>query len=398
MLLYSLHGSTQAKIIINGGIINITNGCKLVVDNPDNNAIIQIGYGYIQSEGASNEIVWTVGTGNGNSYVIPFGNSANYLPISFQAASGSDVAGKIIFSTYATPTWKNSDYLPPGVTDINSNGVDNSANVIDRFWQINPQGYITKPSLSNLVFTYSDNEYAAPNTIAEAGLIAQRWNNTAHTWSDYFSASSIKPVSNTISVASIAGAQLFDWWTMVNASSPLPVTITYFDATVNNKKVVSRWQTATEQNSSHFELWRSRNRTQFDSIARIEAAGNSSVLLQYSFTDIVPYPHDSYYRLKIVDRDGRYQWSSIARVTIDDGTNIFLYPDPASDNIFISSSKDFLNGKPKAKVYDAKGQLIGVFLINATIQPYNISRLAAGSYRILIVSQNQTQILSFIKK
>jgi hypothetical protein len=394
----SVNGKGQASLVINGGIINITNGGKLVIDNPVNTAIIQTGSGYIKSEGASNEIVWSIGSGNGNTYIIPFGNGADYLPVSFQASSGSGATGKFFFSTYATPTWKNSDYLPPGVPNINSNGVDNSANVIDRFWEIKPQGYSANPTLDNLIFTYSDNEYAPPNTISEATLIAQRWNSGSQIWGDYFPASAINTISNTITVSSIPGTQLFDWWTMVSSSSPLPVNVTYFGASVSNKTVITRWQTASEQNSSHFEVWRSRNGILFDSVGRREAVGSSGVVQQYSFIDISPYLHDSYYRLKIVDRDGRYQWSSTARVTIEDATGIYLYPNPAADNITISSNTAFVNSNPKAKLYDAKGQLIEVFQITATQQKYNTSRLAAGNYHILIVSPNQTQTLSFIKK
>lgn len=387
----------QARLVISGGIINITNGGKLVVDNPDNNAITQMGSGYIQSEGASNEIVWSIGTGNGNNYVIPFGHGADYLPVSFQASAGS-ASGKFIFSTYATPTWKNSDYLPPGVTNVNSNGIDNSANVIDRFWEINPQGYSTNPTLANLIFTYSDNEYAPPNTIAEATLIAQRWNNVLKGWGDYFPPSAINTFTNTITVSSIPGTQLFDWWSMVSALSPLPVNLTYFDAYVSNKTVITSWQTATEQNTSHFEVWRSSNGILFDSVGRTAAAGNSTGLLQYNFTDIAPYPHISYYRLKIVDRDEKYQWSSIARVMIAGIPNIVLYPNPVSNNITISSNTDFVDGKPKAKLYDAKGQLIEEFAITSMQQQYNTSKLAAGLYHLLFISQNQTQTLSFIKK
>jgi hypothetical protein len=53
---YSSNGKGHASLIINGGIINITNGAKLVVDNSDNSAIIQTGSGYIQSEGASDDL------------------------------------------------------------------------------------------------------------------------------------------------------------------------------------------------------------------------------------------------------------------------------------------------------------------------------------------------------
>src|SRR5947209_15730473 len=177
-LLPALFLSAQSKLVINGAIISISGGAVLVIDNPDNTAIIRNGSGYIQSEGANNRVVWTIGTGNGGAYLVPFGNSANYLPLSFSAASGSSATGQFVFSTYPTPTWKNSDFLPPGVTNVNRGSTDNSANVIDRFWQIAPQGYATKPTLTNLSVTYSDGEYAAPNTIIESGMIAQRWNNS----------------------------------------------------------------------------------------------------------------------------------------------------------------------------------------------------------------------------
>src|SRR3954462_6543495 len=83
----------QAKLVINGAVVNITNGAALVIDNPDNTAIIQTGAGYIQSEGASNRLIWTIGTGNGNNYLVPFGSPANYLPLRFNAASGSSTSG-----------------------------------------------------------------------------------------------------------------------------------------------------------------------------------------------------------------------------------------------------------------------------------------------------------------
>lgn len=109
------HTTSQAKLVINGGVITITKGAALIIDNPDNTAITNIGAGYIQSEGAGNNVVWTIGPGNGNIYTVPFGNSVNYFPLQFSAASGHGANGQIIFSTYPTANWKNSDYLLPGV-------------------------------------------------------------------------------------------------------------------------------------------------------------------------------------------------------------------------------------------------------------------------------------------
>ena len=398
LTLIARHATAQAKLIINGGVITITNGAALVIDNPDNTAITNTGSGYIQSEGAGNKVVWTIGPGNGNTYVIPFGNAANYFPLQFNAASGTGANGQIIFSTYPTPTWKNSDYLPPGVTNVNSGGADNSAKLIDRFWQINPQGYTTKPTLTNLSFTYSDLEYAAPNTIIEGSLFAQRWNNSLQSWSDYIPASFINTATNKVNSTSIAGNQLYDWWTLVDRGSPLPVTLVFFKAIVNNRQVITSWQTVFENNSSHFEVWRSQNAQQFEYMGRIAAAGSSNATLDYTLTDASPYTGISYYRLKSVDKDGTFKWSAIVQVNINDARHIFLYPNPATDYIGINSSSQAVNKKPVARIYDAKGSLLQTFAITSAYQQVNIATLPAGTYNIRISYKNEIQTLRFIKK
>ena len=388
----------QAKLVVNGGVITISNGASLVIDNPDNTAITIIGSGYIQSEGIDNKIIWNIGPGNGNTYTVPFGNAANYLPLQFNAASGIGANGQVVFSTYTTPTWKNSDYLPPGVTNVNNGGADNSAKLIDRFWQIKPQGYTTKPTLTNLSFTYSDLEYAAPNTIAEGNLFAQRWNSSLQSWSDYVPTSSINTSTNNVNIASVNGSQLYDWWTLADQSSPLPITMVYFNATVNNKQVVTSWQTVFESNSSHFEVWRSHNAQQFEYVGRIAAAGNSNTTLDYTLTDSNPYPGISYYRLKGIDKDGAFKWSSIEKVNLDGGANIFLSPNPATSYISINAGMGAVNKKPVARLYDAKGSLLKLFTITSTYQRVDIAVLPAGTYNISISYNNEIQTLRFIKK
>lgn len=387
----------QAKLVINGGIISINNGAALVIDNPDNTAISRIGAGYIISEAANNRIVWSIGPGNGNTYLFPFGNTSAYLPLSFSAASGSP-GGQVIFSTYKTSTWKNSDNLPPGVTNVNSGVNDNSAKLIDRFWQINPQGYSNKPTLTNLIFTYSDLEYALPNTIIEGSLIAQRWNNSSLNWGDYIPSSTINTANNTVTIASIPGNQLFDWWTLTDASSTLPVTLVSFDAVLQNKKVLTSWQTAFESNTSHFEVWRAQNPQQFNMVGAVPAAGNSTNLLNYSLTDHNPYTGISWYRLKTVDLDGRFEWSVTVRVENNDETYASLYPNPATATISFVVSSTIAGKKPTAYMYDSKGSLLRSFTISDTYQSLDISSLSQGVYHIHFTYNDKPQTLSFIKK
>lgn|GEM_PF-2007850 len=386
----------QAKLVINGGIISIDNGGILLIENSDNTAITRTSAGYILSEGANNRVVWFIGTGNASTYLVPFGNTAGYLPLSFAASSGS-ANGRMTFSTYQTPTWKNSDYLPPGVTNVNGGGTDNSAKLVDRFWQINAQGYTTKPTLSNLTFTYSDLEYVAPNTITEGNLISQRWNNALLSWTDYLPSSVINTANNTITIASMPGNQLNDWWALVDANSPLPVTLLSFESVVRNKKVVSTWATAFESNTRSFEVWRSKTLQQFDLLGTIAAAKNSTTLLNYTLTDASPYHGTSYYRLKMIDLDGSFKWSSILKVTISYDVYTSLYPNPASTHINLSVGSDIAGKNPTASTYDVKGRLVKTFKISNTYQRIKISSLPAGFYRIHFIYDNKPQTLSFIK-
>ncbi|QEC54575.1 T9SS type A sorting domain-containing protein [Flavisolibacter ginsenosidimutans] len=397
-LLPSAFLCAQAKLVINGGIVIINSGGVLVVNNPDNTAIIQTGSGYIQSEGYNNRLIWTIGTGNGANYLVPFGNAVTYLPVRFTAASGSDAAGQLVFSTYPTSTWKNSDFLPPGVTNMNNGSADVSANTIDRFWQVSPMGYTTKPTLTNLSFTYADGEYAPPNTVIESALIAERWNSSLNKWDDYIPPSSINTSTNTVTVASIAGNQSFNWWTLVSSSSPLPLTLTSFTASVQNRKVQTTWQTASEINTDHFEVWRSPNAVQFDLVGKVAAAGSSARILNYSLTDAVPYNHTSYYRLKSVDKDAKFSWSPTISVNITGETTIFLYPNPVVNSITLCSPAEVLNQKPVALLFDASGRLLQSFALVSPSQSVNTARLAAGGYRITIHYANETTTLSFIKK
>jgi Secretion system C-terminal sorting domain len=392
----SLSGMAQAKLVINGGVIVIDNGAALVINNPDNAAIVRTGDGYIKSEKPANRVLWTIGAGNGNHYIVPFGNGASYLPLQFNAASGNGTGGYFIFSTYPTTTWKNSDDLPPGVTNINRGSSDNSASVIDRFWQINPQGYSTPPTLSSLAFSYTPAELAAPNTVNEARLIAQRWNTVLNSWADYIPPSLVNTAASTVTVPAIAGSQLYNWWTLVDMNAALPVTLTRFTATAGNKTVLTGWQTVLEQNADHFEVWRSNNGQQFELAGSVPAVGNGTGIHNYSYTDSQPYAGVSYYRLKSVDKNGSFSWSAIVTVTMRDA-GYWVYPNPAHATISIYSNSQLLIHQPVVHLYDAGARLLQTFTLSQRNQVVNIAALPAGAYRFSIHSGNQLQTIPFIK-
>jgi hypothetical protein len=94
----------------------------------------------------------------------------------------------------------------------------------------------------------------------------------------------------------------------------LPVTYAGFTATKNGSNALLQWQTQQEQNSLSFIIERSSDGKEFTGIGQVAAAGNSSLVQSYSFTDETPRKGKNYYRLNQVDLDGRSNYSSIRTV------------------------------------------------------------------------------------
>lgn len=86
-----------------------------------------------------------------------------------------------------------------------------------------------------------------------------------------------------------------------------------------------------EKSSAHFEVLRSQDGLNWQSIGEVSAAGNSSLTQKYSFTTEVMF-NQPYYLLKIVDEDGSYKYSKIIAVkTESEHANVTqTYPNPVS--------------------------------------------------------------------
>jgi glucose/arabinose dehydrogenase len=99
----------------------------------------------------------------------------------------------------------------------------------------------------------------------------------------------------------------------VEASGPLPVTLTDFKGRALAEGVQLDWKTSAENNVNHFEVEYSYNGNVFGSLATI-AAQNRPSGSSYSYVDKNTYAGDVYYRLKTQDRDGQARYSEAIRV------------------------------------------------------------------------------------
>ena len=149
----------------------------------------------------------------------------------------------------------------------------------------------------------------------------------------------------TISTANIATAGsyqtvfggVYDAFVAKFGSSGLPIELVSFSAVpVNNQTVLTQWTTASELNSDYFIVERSKegkDNSDWEYVGTVDAAGNSSSELSYSFTDENPYRGVSSYRLKQADFNGDFQYYGPVAVNLEGISIIALYPNPAVDHI-----------------------------------------------------------------
>jgi hypothetical protein len=94
---------------------------------------------------------------------------------------------------------------------------------------------------------------------------------------------------------------------VIGESSALPVELTLFEGINKGANNVLFWSTATEHNSNYFNIQKSRDGETWNTIVTINAAGSSTINIDYDITDYDIEPIINYYRLQQYDFDGTYR-------------------------------------------------------------------------------------------
>ena len=187
------------------------------------------------------------------------------------------------------------------------------------------------------------------------------------------------------------------WASTYRPQGPLPITILTFTAQKQGTAALVQWTTSSEINSHYFEVERSNDAINFEYVGRIDAAGNSSREINYSFTDYQPLAGLNYYRLKQVDLDGHYVYSPARLVRFDGlaGGLVRYYPNPTKGIVNIELPPNF---QPEAMVINISNSA-GVVLDQLKQQPgggsiiqVNMSRFAKGTYFIQVKTNNSNSV------
>lgn len=130
------------------------------------------------------------------------------------------------------------------------------------------------------------------------------------------------------------------------------------------------WATAQETDHQLFEIERAANAAgPFEKIGEIPGAANSHSFKQYNFSDFHPLQGDNFYRLKLIDREGKFTWSNVVSARQQDllQEQARIFPNPAENVVSIDN---FSDSELIFELFDLTGKTIAT------------RRLAPGTLRL----------------
>jgi hypothetical protein len=182
----------------------------------------------------------------------------------------------------------------------------------------------------------------------------------------------------------------------LSSSGTLPIILNNFNAVLNKSDVELSWETAVEVNSDHFALQRlNAAATDWETIATLKAKGNSSTTVQYSFLDETPHAGVNEYRIKSVDRDGKFAISEIKVIHLG-ALDVKVFPNPASDYVNVNLSST-ATGVQTIRLVTQAGQLLAERKVDngaGTIVSMPVNSYPQGNYLIIVTGSDGTRQVS----
>jgi hypothetical protein len=275
---------------------------------------------YFISGSAAAKFVRYTTTAN-TTYDFPIGDAVNYTPMSVQL--------------YASPMGATSQ-ISVNVIPLAQPNIGFSTNYLSRYWQVEPANFPTPQTGYGVTYQWAAaDEVTAP---IPADLKPVKYNPQG--WiAALGSGANYEMGTGTVNIGTRTitwhGLYSFSDFLANGTSSPLPISLTDFNAQPMLDNVEVTWSTASETNNDYFTIERSKDGVNFKPIAVIDGAGNSNTILNYKLMDYEPYERLSYYRLKQTDFDGKFEYSDIKAVNFvkpSQGQNWSVYPNPSNLN------------------------------------------------------------------
>jgi hypothetical protein len=317
-------------------------------------------------------------------FAFPVGDNGVYRPF---AASGDATTGAYFLEN------ANGVTIPAGGPFL----VANKENTLDKvsakeFWDIDG----TNATAVTLTWNAASDITGLTGS-ALSRLTIVGWNAAASRWEKIIStpdATALLGGASTLTAGSITTSSTlvpntYNIYTLgATISGPLPVTLISFKAVADDAgQAKLNWSTTYESNSEVFNVEHSSDGKDWTLKGKVESVGESSVLVNYNFTDVTPVAGENLYRLKMIDKDGTYAYSRIESVQIGEKTVITFFPNPVSEKLFIMIQD--VNAVKEVNLHSVNGDKIYSSSL-VTGGGIDVSRYNPGIYLVQVILKNGT--------
>lgn len=180
-------------------------------------------------------------------------------------------------------------------------------------------------------------------------------------------------------------------------AASLPLNLTSFNAVSSGKATLVKWTTDNEVNVSGFSIEKSLDGTNFSQVEFVDAKNNSSHNV-YTLNDTKVKAGISYYRLKLVDKNGAFKYSGIVAVKNNAITKADVFPNPAKGNLTVSHSEAEKGAIVRIMTLDGKQVKAVNVLPGSTQTGLTINELVKGNYIVLFENNGSKSVTQFTKQ
>jgi hypothetical protein len=332
------------------GALTLTSGDLILGANNLNMASSTInggsGASYIQTNG-----VGMLQRNLTGSFVYPIGRST-YNPVTLNKSGAAYLFGVRV------------------VDQVTGNGQDNGTVIsvanVGRMWHITPAaGYTAAANGAvDVTLSYLNNASYFANGFLNGTADRQfmhygaGWENITGVPGSFTTGVN----GNNYTWTTQSGVSDFSPFTITNSATSLPIELISFQANCNeDKQIELSWSTASEHNTSHYVVERTRDGINWTTLGMMAAAGNSTQVLDYELLDATSQPGVNYYRLTQYDNDGAFEVFNVAAVTCGEevnSTQLVSYPNPSANSFSVALDTKEMTGTAVLSITDARGSVV----------------------------------------
>ncbi len=321
------------------------------------------------------------------SFTFPVGDANKYEPIKADFTQNTDgFIAKYVVGNAGSGNFSTAGAENTALTAFNTN----------EYWDLQPLG---EGNTTAQITLYWDNyNDFFTNDIAQrkvAHKVGTDWLNEGAT-----------TVMGNTTIGSVRSALISNWSPFTLGfvqPTALPLNLLSFSGKKVENGNMLNWKTSHEVNASHFEIERSADSKSFIKIGTTKANGGPAEKVGYEFLDQTNLANEkgAYYRLRMVDLDGKYNYSKIIYLeNLAEKTIISeAYPNPAFDNFTKIDINTNQAGEWQVNQLDIAGKLIfsNNYQLNNGHNTLEISNLTKGMNIIQIRNNEEVFVRKVIR-